>query len=381
MFPVEAGKVNGKRKKIERKGGSTKAEALKSLRKAIGEFEKAGTFIDESSISVADYFDYWYKEYVLINCKYNTQINYTRVIENHIKTSLGVYKLKSLTPSVLQEFLNAKYRNGYTKNSIGNFYGVLSGALKMAVYPYQFIKENPMQYVNMPKIQEKKKSNDDLKIITKSQFDKIIERFPEGSNFYIPVQIAFHTGMRASEVCSVTWDSIDLDKQPITVDKIIYKNKVWQFGTPKTESSERTISIGTTLTEILKKHKKKQLENRLKYGQFYANETYIYEESNKVYKSSDLVCTKESGELISTESLKYLSRIVNYELNINFHFHSLRHTHATMMLEAGADYKEIQERLGHSKLATTMDTYSHVTKRIKKSAIDKFENYLSTVKD
>lgn len=377
-YYFEAGKVDGKRKKIERKGGNTKAEALRALREAIVEFEKAGNHIDESNISVADYFDYWFKEYVLINCKYHTQCAYKTVINNHIKPEFGVYKLKSLSPAILQEFLNKKYRNGFTKNSISNFYGVLSGALRMAVYPYKFIKENPMQYVSMPKIQDKKKNKDDLKIITKEDFNKIISRFPEESNFFISVQMAFHTGMRAAEVCGMTWDCIDFEKRTITVDKIIYKEDVWKFGTPKTESSERTIKMGSTLTNILLKHKKKQLENRLKYGKYYANQTYTYEECNKIYNSTDLVCTKENGELISTESLKYLSRVVNYELGINFNFHSLRHTHATMLLEAGADYKEIQERLGHSKLATTMDTYSHVTQRLKNNAVDKFESYIST---
>lgn len=72
--------------------------------------------------------------------------------------------------------------------------------------------------------------------------------------------------------------------------------------------------------------------------------------------------------------MKYLSRVVNYELFINFNFHSLRHTHATMLLENGAEPKDIQVRLGHSKFSTTMDTYSHVTKKMKNETIDIFES-------
>lgn len=377
-YYYEVGKVDGKRKRIERKGGTTKTEALKALREALTEFERAGTHVDESNMSVADYFDFYYKEYVLVNCKYNTQVNYRLIIDKHIKPALGIYKLKSLSPAVLQEFLNKKYLDGFVKNSVANFFGVLSGALRMAVYPYKYIKDNPMQYVTMPKSQGKKSTKEDLKIITIAQFNKIIERFPESSSFYIPVQIAFHTGMRAAEVCGLTWDCVDLENQTITVEKLIYKEEVWTFGTPKTESSERTITIGNTLTNILKIHKKNQIENRLKYGKYYASNTYEFKDRNKIYTSVDLLSTKENGELISTDSLKYLSRVVNYSLGIDYNFHSLRHTHATMMREAGADYKEIQERLGHSKLATTMDTYSHVTPKVKKDAVDKFEKYLAT---
>ena len=362
-YYFEAGKVGGKRKKIERKAGNTKKEAQDALRQALNEFEKAGSIIDESDISVADYFDYWHDQYVMINCKYNTQLGYKSIIENHIKPALGIYRVRSLSPAVLQEFLNKKYRNGLSKNTLAGFYGVLSGALKMAVYPYGFRKENPMQYVTMPKYNGVRKDKDDLKVIPLEDFKRIVDRFPEGSSFYIPLQIAFHTGLRASEVCGLTWDCVNLEKRSIKVEKIIIKkDREWVFGTPKTLSSNREIFIGDTLVNILKKHRKAQMENKLEYG--------------KHYIKSHFVCTKENGELVSPDSLKYLSRVVNYELMILFNYHSLRHTHATMLLEAGANIKEIQERLGHSKLATTMDTYSHITSKLKQDSVDRFESMI-----
>lgn len=377
-YYFDLGIVDGKRKRKEKGGFRTKAEAQEALRTALNEFEKGGITFDESNISVADYFDYWFKEYVLINCKYNTQQAYKVIIENHIKPTMGNYKLKSLNPAMLQEFINGKYKNGYTKHSIANFFGVLSCALKLAVYPYKLIKENPMAYVNIPKMKNTKQL-DDFKIISLKDFKTIIARFPKESSFYIPLQVAFNTGMRASEVCGLTWDNIDFKNKTITVEKITVKKGLkWCFGTPKTESSARTISIGDTLVEILKEHKEWQDKNVKKYNDYYANEKYVYEELNKIYYSKDLVSTKENGELISTESLKYLSRVVNYDLGISFNFHSLRHTHATMLLEAGANIKDIQRRLGHSKLSTTMDTYSHVTQKMKENSVSIFESILAT---
>lgn len=73
-----------------------------------------------------------------------------------------------------------------------------------------------------------------------------------------------------------------------------------------------------------------------------------------------------------------LSRVVNYELGINFNFHSLRHTHATMLLESGANIKDIQKRLSHSKLSTTMDTYSHVTNKMNEDSVNRFEQILTS---
>lgn len=366
-YSFEVGKEDGKRRRIEHAGGATKKEALIALRKALDEYDSVGSYLKESDISVSDFFDYWIKEYVELNCKYTTKVYYERLIRTHIKPDLGVYKLKKITTTKLQEYINLKYRNGYSKNYLNNIFAVLSSAFKFAVHPAQLIKTSPMQHVSMPKYNTALINNrDDLKIITLEDYKRILERFPYGSNMHIPLEIAFHTGMRAAEVMSLTWDCIDFEAKTIKVERILYRNnfKKWVFGTPKTPSSIRTISIGDTLIKLLKKFHNDQKQNKLRYGQYYITNEY------------DFVCLKENGELLTTDSLKYLSRVVNYELRIDFKFHSLRHTHATMLLEAGANIKDIQKRLGHSKLATTMDTYSHVTKKMSNESVDIFESLL-----
>lgn len=364
-YYFDLAKVDGKRKKIERKGGSTKKEALTALRNAIAEYENAGTLKSDNDISYSDYLDYWMNNYVKIQCKKTTEALYKRYIEQHIKPILGLYKLKTLNPSILQDFLNKKSINGFSKNTVSSFYGLLSGSLKYSVYPMKYIKENPMTYVHLPRYDIlHKKDSSELKIISLTDFNRIIERFPIGSSFYIPLQIAFQTGLRASEVTGLTWDDIDFNNYTLEVNKILVKiGPEWTFGTPKTQSSHRIINIGPSLVKILQDHKIYQDEMRIKYGHW--------------YKESNFICTKENGENITTESLKYLSRVVNYELKINFNFHSLRHTHATMLIENGANMKDVQNRLGHSKLSTTMDTYAHVTPNMQRQTVDIFENAIN----
>lgn len=363
-YYFDLGIIEGKRKRKEKGGFRTKAEAESALRNAMKEYEEEGQIFTASNIAFSDYLDYWLNNYVKINCKHNTLVYYSRIIKNHIKPYFKNKLLKQITTASLQEFLNSKMINGMSKNSVSSFYGVLSGAFKYAIYPLAYIKENPMTYVTMPKYNEKPKTTDDLKIITMDQFNQIIKRFPEGSSFYIPLQIAFNTGLRGGEVCALQWENIDLDNKTLTVEHtLIYKEKVgFVLGTPKTKSSYRTIKIGDTLVNILKKHRIWQKTNKLEYGQY--------------YKDSNYVCTKENGEQITTNSIKYLSRVVNYELKINFNFHSLRHTHATMLLEAGANPKDIQKRLGHSKISTTLDTYSHVTKKMENETVNIFESVI-----
>ncbi|MGU8243190.1 tyrosine-type recombinase/integrase [Clostridium perfringens] len=358
------GVVDGKTKKKEKGGFRTKAEAEAALRQAIKEFEACGEVFEATELSVKDYFNYWFKNYVKVNCKLATQTYYRRILDNHIFPYFNEYKLKQLKPAALQKFLNYKMMNGMSKSSVSNFYGVLSGALKYAVYPCNYIKENPMTYVSIPKYDEQIKEASDLKIITLEEFDRIITRFPKGSSFYIPLQIAFHTGMRGGEVAALMWENVDLEARTITVKYTL--NEVpgptgpsFELGTPKTKSSYRTITIGQTLIDILQEHKEWQEDNRTKYGQW--------------YKDSAFVCTKENGEPVTTNTYKYMNRVVNYELQIKFSMHSLRHTHATLLLERGANIKDIQKRLGHSKLATTMDTYSHVTDKMRNNTVDIFE--------
>lgn len=366
-YSFDLGIIDGKRKRKEKGGFRTKAECEKALRVALNEFEQTGSIFTASEITFNDYLNLWYNDYVLINCKYGTADYYKRIINLHLKTYFKEIKLKQLNPAILQKFLNYKMINGYSKNSVSNFYGVLSGSLKYAVYPCNYIKENPMTYVNIPKYDEKIKEISDLKIISYDNFNKILERFPFGSSFYIPLQIAFHTGMRGGEVTALKWENVDLENKIISVKyTLVSKGKgTFELGTPKTKSSYRKIDIGDTLVSILKKHKLYQKENKLKYGSYYTN--------------SDFVCTKENGELITTDSLKYLSRVVNYDLKISFNFHSLRHTHATMLIENGANIKTVQKRLGHSKLSTTMDTYAHVTDKMKTEAVNILENIIADI--
>lgn len=116
--------VDGKRKKIERVGGLTKKEAESALRNAISEYERKGVCSKETNISFSDYLDYWFKEYVEVNCKYNTISRYEVAIRVHIKPELGIYKLKNMTPSILQEFFNKKFRDGFSKQTLNIFYRV-----------------------------------------------------------------------------------------------------------------------------------------------------------------------------------------------------------------------------------------------------------------
>ncbi|HAR84553.1 MAG TPA: site-specific integrase [Clostridium sp.] len=392
QYIFEGAKIDGKRKRITKSGFRTKKEALEAGVAALAEYNNAGAHFEPSEISVSDYMDYWYKNYTLTNCKYNTQQGYGRIIKNHIKPAIGLYKLKSLTPSILQEFINGKYKSGYSKNYLINMITVLSGSLKYAVHPCKFIKDNPMQYVRYPKY-EHSKLETNHKLISQDDFKKIIDRFPFGSSFYMSLILGYYTGCRIGEVMGLTWDDVDFNNSSIYINKIMYKrDKSMCFGSTKTLSSVRTIKISKTLINILKAQKKWQIENRMKYGSHYTQQ-YIKEEhiGNEVIKrlysfpssfefpfeKVNLINTKENGEMITPDSFKYASRVIHNDLGLTFNFHSLRHTHATTLIENGANIKDVQTRLGHSKVQTTLDTYTHATEKMAEETVEIFDKAIN----
>lgn len=366
-YYYDMGLIDGKRQRVERAVGPDKKEAERALRKAISDYENTGMHFEPSTMTVADFMDYWYKEYAEVNLKHNTQMNYESAIRLQIKPALGKYRIRSLTPAILQTFVNDLYREGYAKKSLSIFASIVNNALKHAVYPWGFIKENPMQYVIMPNYDVRKSTEGDLKILPVESIQKITDYLEEGHPLQIPFLIGLHTGMRVSEVCGLFWDDVDLGAGTISVKRIVVsKDRKWIYGTPKTKSSERKILIGDTLISILKKHKLWIKKNRLKYGPSYSD--------------GDHVCVKENGDNITPSVIKYNTRKLKENINVDFNFHSLRHTHATLLMENGAKVKDIQERLGHSRSAITIDTYSHLTQKVRRESVDIFEQAMRNLK-
>lgn len=88
----------------------------------------------------------------------------------------------------------------------------------------------------------------------------------------------------------------------------------------------------------------------------------------------DMVCIKESGELVTSDTFKYAAKVIYYELGLTFNFHSLRHTHATTLIENGANIKDVQARLGHANIETTLGTYTHATEKMSEQSVSIFES-------
>lgn len=374
-WSFEGAKIDGKRNPISKGGYRTKAEALEAGTQAKAEYDNTGRSFKPSEVSVADYLDYWYENYVLLNLAYNTQKDYEGKIRIHLKPAFGMYRLAALETDAIQRWVDGMKRKGYSKNMVKNSISCLSGALNYAVYPCQYIKFNPCDYVWVPKIIQPKERKEHMEYIcSKEDFAAITDRFGPGSNFYLPLMTSYHCGTRLGETYGFDLlHDINFDSHEITVQhQLSNENGKWYYRPPKYDSV-RTIRILPYYEKILKEEILNRKKNMLKYGQYFTK-TYWLDDGlimqapagiQIVGKEIMPISVKENGDLLTPHSFKYCAKVIHEELgNPLFHSHSLRHTHGTILAEGGAQPKTVMERLGHKDIQTTMNRYVFNTEKM-----------------
>ena len=394
---------DGNWKMHEFKGGQTKAETTFMLKQALEEYRQDGSIFYAGSLTVGQLADMWYNaEIENSNLTTNGKYGYKNVINNIHNNPFSQIKLKDLTIEDIQEYVDGLYfgvydnegnqiAKPYAKATMRKFFLVLNNMFKYAVYPKKLLRENLMQYVKKRKVAKDNSlfgNSNEAKVqtITHQEFLKIINYLSSVEDYCylaLPIQIAYHTGMRAGEVCGLTWDDIDFENQVLYVRRSMYYDKdlkTWELKVPK-NGKPRAIDFGDSLAHILLIAKHEQQRNKKIYGDLYQNQFYhtneirgkshcqIYTDYNESYiKNSTrfchgihvddidsnvslspltFVCTKPDGELLTTQTLKW------------------------------CNIKDVQSLLGHSDIKITLNTYSHVTEKSRKKAVNIFENAIS----
>lgn len=358
QYYFEGAKVNGKRKQIVKSGFKTSKEAYAAGVKALAEYEGGNMPKAPATLSVSDYLDHWVKLYVDTNLRLSTKKNYVNTINKNVKPRIGGYKLSAVTPAVVQGLLNDLQAEGKSASYITLVRVVMRSAFGYAVRPLGYIKENPVSHAKTPKGSPKPRTR---RVLSREEVEAILRRF-EGTGFRLPILIAYHAGLRIGEVYGLTWDNVDLEAGTVKVDKQLkqYKKK-WYFSEPKNDASKRTVMVGKTLVAALRDELERQQQERNELGEYYQD-------------TWNLVNAKSGGGFYSPNSFSYASRIIRFELGIeDFDFHCLRHTHATMLIEAGANIKDVSLRLGHSRVETTLQVYTHRTDAMSAKTVDIFE--------
>lgn len=375
-YEFDAAKVAGKRNRVSKSGYKTKAEAVAAGAAAMAEYNSSGIKFIPSEMSYADFLDYWIESHCLITLKKTTLDNYKKRIKTHIKPSLGAYKLTSLTTAGLQKFINSKIDAQYSLNTLSVLRGILTGSLQYAVRQ-NMLKNNPAREIRIPT----ERSTESLQLrsaphryLPPDIIEKIFERFPEKHPSHIPLMLGYRCGLRLGEAFAITWDCVDLEKGQIYINKQVQWNPAeqWWFFTNPKFNSFRTIDLDNSLLELLRRERKRQDKDRAYYEDMY---TVYYENDARGLVTSpdqsssatpiELMLVRQDGSYVQARTMQHASSVIHYELGVkDFTFHSLRHTHATMLAEAGMPQKYTQQRLGHKDISVTLKYYTHLTDKM-----------------
>ena len=348
----------------------TKKEIKTKALQAKFEFEKNGAtrtaFTQYENYD--ELMDSWWEIYAP-TIKPNSQIVIKGQLENYLRPAFGAYKLNKLTPAIIQQQVN-KWARDYNQNDGGfKLYGQLHSFNKRILQygvSLQAIPFNPAKDIIVPKVKKEKAK---IKHFTDSELKQFFEyldsldqtRF---KNLFCVTLYKFllATGCRINEALALEWSDIDLDNAVVHVTKTLNLKRV--PNSPKSKSSIRDIDIDIQTVTMLKQYKHRQIQETWKIGK---SETVVF--SNIIQKYSDY---RRLADRLRKQFI---------EANVpDIGFHGFRHTHASLLLNAGIPYKELQHRLGHSTLSMTMDTYSHLSKESAKKAVSVFETALNNIK-
>lgn len=325
----------------------SKKDAQKFLIEKLNEIN-TGIFIDSNDMFLKDYFHYWYNQCCFNKLSPTTYESYKRNIDKHIIPLLGDIKLQKLKPLHLQSFYNNRLEYGLSKKSVLYLHRIIHKALNQAL-KWQLVALNVANNVDAPKPDKYIAT-----ILTPEQVTSLINSV-QNTNIYLPVIITISTGMRRGEILGLKWENIDIENSTIRITQsLVRTEKGLEILSPKTKTSNRTISIPPTLKNILLEYKAKT--------------------------TCKFVCYNEFDELIKPEYLNHKLKQILEDNNLpNIRFHDLRHTHASLLLSQGVQPKVISERLGHSNISITMDLYSHVYDATNIEVAKNFDKFLKAI--
>lgn len=363
--------VTGKKVKTKVTGRTQKEVKQKAKQEKIA-FQQDG-FTRFQATSIASYQDLaelWWESYKY-TVKPNTQDNVKKLLDNHVLPLFGIYKLDKLTTPLIQSIVN-KLADKTNKGEPGAYlhYDKIH-ALNKRILQYgvtmQAISSNPARDVVLPRNTQKAKrkkvkhfENQDLK-----KFLDYLEGLDQAKyrNLYEATLYKFllATGCRINEALALSWSDIDLKNATISITKTL--NHLGQINSPKSKASYRDIDIDQGTIIMLKAYQLRQIQEAWKLGR---TETVVFSDFIHDYPSN-----KTLGNRLKTR--------FKHAGVPNIGFHGFRHTHASLLLNSGIPYKELQYRLGHSTLSMTMDIYSHLSKENAKKAVSFYETALKAL--
>ncbi len=313
-----------------------KAERLEAVRPA---FDYRGT--------LADWMEHWMENELLGSVKESSWQTYRNLLTRHLLPRLGGYALTELTPKAVHEFVKELESSGLAESTIRGVYRLLSSAMRYAL-DEGVIRKNPCR-----KIHIQHREDGEQRVLSRSEQEKL-RQTADGSRD-LHALLSLYTGMRLGEICALKWTDIDWEQGTITVRRTVQRiagkgpendgcKTLLMIGTPKSRRSCRGIPVPAFILALLRERLQSCCEAAYVFG-------------------------KASGVADPRTIQRRFSRLAKRLGLCGAHFHTLRHTFATRLLELGVDVKTVSALLGHSSARTTLDFYAHSLSEQQRAAV------------
>lgn len=357
--------INGKRKRIKRRHTGNNASAEIWYAELVKEYYHKSNKINLTDMSFRDYSNIFIEKYCIPNVSKITIKGYRQYLKC-ILPLIGDYKLTNITSFILDNMYQ-KIKKGQkgkllSSKTMVHYYNLVNLMFKQA-RKWKFIEINPNEDANRPKLHKK---NRNYYNIEQAQ-DLLNVLSQENIKYRTIITLALVSGMRCAELCALRWSDVDFIKNTIYIDnslKVI--DGEIDEERAKTDYSVRYVYIDIKTMELLKEYKKWQEEHILSLGDKWIGTDRIFTD---IYGKNIYPCTCN----------KILQKVIKKYNLPHITFHELRHTCATILNGTGVDPIVVKERLGHSNVNITMDTYTHALESNKKASVDVFDKLQSNV--
>lgn len=346
----------GKQRRTTRRGFKTQKEAKKAERELLLSVEENGFTDHSSKPTFEEVANLWLESYET-TVKPTTYQNTRKYLNILIKDYFSDIRIESISVSMMQQIV-LKLSKRYTAYSL--YLSVVNRVFKFAM-SLGIVQANPVDRIIRPKQQPPKSEKIAL---TKEELNQFLTLAKEHARpvLYAAWHTLAYTGLRKGELLGLEWSDIDLDNKVISVQhNLVMVNGKYRIQSPKTRKSIRKITIDDITASVLKSWKLEQKKLFFKNG----------------VKNSNIVFSGSSGEYLDKSHFrvslkKFLKR---YDLPA-ITVHGLRHTHASLLFEAGVEPKTISDRLGHANIQTTLDMYTHLNDNQRSDVADRLLKFL-----
>jgi len=350
----------GKRKVrfISLPNANGKRDAQQALARIVTEIN-SGTYAEPDKTTLAQFLERWLA-HIKTQVTPRTYGGYAERVRNNIIPALGATRLIKLLPEQISEAYSKALtsgrcdgKGGLSPQTVKHIHVVLKQALAQARV-WRAISHNPADLVKPPKL-----ARGEMQTVNTDQTAAMIEA-ARGTPIFIPILLGVLCGMRRGEICALRWRSIDLDAGQLSVVASTEQGRGGMREKEPKSGKGRLIALPPMLVAELRRHRMQQAEWLLRLGVRLTDDHYV--------------CLREDGESVWPSSLTRAFRTFMRRHKLpQIRFHDLRHSHATHLLAANVHPKIAQERLGHSNVSITLNTYSHVVPGMQQEAAAKVD--------